>query len=871
MEPLLVRFAFASRKVWMAAASSAIGFAFLLSIAISLAMATGGLVAGGEAGPVFVALAASLPGLLVQDAWRSAFFARGSPKSACWNDLSLLFLQAAIFAMLLYVHRLTVVFLIGGWGLAALVSSIIGTLQARLLPRPARSLAWFRAHRDIGPAFAADYIANRGAEQIALVTIGAIGGVGVLGAITAARSLFAPLTTMQSGLNSFAIPEAARLNEEHRDATLRRLSWVLGTGMAGAMLLGGMVLTKIPPHVGTGIFRGNWVAARQILIPMTVFSAVNALGYGLWIGLRGMQIAKGTLYVRGVFGAASIVGAGIGVRSGAANGALWALTGAAGAMAIAMGVVLSVSSNRREQARPAGAEDAGSMPYWTRLRLKSLSTVLPLEGRHLWVVVFVLGVTAVGAGAARLPLVTAALVGSAVLMAVMAAHRKGAATAMIVVASLPLFVDIKNRTLTLAHLFAPGRVVEDAGQAIQLSFVIVAALAVVSGISRFGSTHGGRLLGGSVVGLLLLCFSASIGVGELSGAGRLGIVYYAQTTVPLLAWYICAHSGVSPRTAARCVSISVLVTLLLILGVALTGAVGLHGNYFIVDQLDSVIPQYRNYFPFLLVCALSFAIARWSLDRLLGSLTIASTIALLPFMWSRTGIAMLVMAGAVAYLARPAGVSRGVRVIVAGIGSIGTVLVALQAVSGGVIGERDAIGSTATASGGERVQLGVEAISRLLHHPFLGDSFVPYSSVLAGGQQAQFARLFPAHNQYLDYGLRGGALAMVLLVVLEAMYLRRSWHLAQHSLDAETAAYHGALVAILVAVAIGNLSQLFVIQTWTGTVLFSLMGVCAACSVGAGRTGSGGVDASRRASGPVGGLPAGQAQEIRRTASADAE
>ena len=851
MEPLLVRYAFAPVESWRAATSSAVGSAFLLSVGIGLATAICGLVAGGEGGAVFVVLAASLPGLLVQDSWRSAFFAHGEPKSACWNDVSLLALQAMAFALLFHLHHLTITFVIGAWGLAALGSALVGIFQAGLLPRPDQCLSWFRSHRDIGPAFAADYIANRGAEQLALLMIGTIGGLGTLGAITTARSLFAPITTVHSGLNSFAIPEAARLNKLRRDVELRRLSWGFGALMAVAMILGGLILTLVSPRAGADLFRGNWLAARHLLIPMTVFSAINALGYGLWIGLRAIQVARGTLYIRGAFGIASIVGAGLGAKGAGGSGALWALTAASGGMAIGMAILLSVSLNRRGCGR--GEPDSTlrvsylvRMRMRMRMRLKPSSIVMRTRGECFRLSVLVLCAVGVGAGAARRPLITCVVVGSAVLVTLMAAHLRRAVIAMIAIAALPLFADVNNRTLTLAYLFSSGGASADAGQAIQLSFVIVAVLIVLVAVSRRESMREGQLLGGTAIGALLFCFSASIVLGELSGAGRLGLVYYAQTIVPLLAWYICAHARVSPRSVARCVTIAVLFTLLLVLGIGLTEAAGMHGNYLIVDRLDSVIPQYRNYFPFLLVCALAFAVARWSVDRLLGTLTIAGTLALLPFMWSRTGIAMLVVAAAVAYLARPGSVSRGSRIVVACIGSGGALLVASQAASGGVIGERNAIGSTAAASGGERVQLGAEALMRLLHHPLFGDSFVPYSSVLAGGQQAQFAKLFPAHNQYLDYGLRGGFFAMVLLIVLLVIYIRRSWQLSQHASDAETATYHGAMVAILVAVAVGNLSQLFVIQTWTGTVLFSLMGVCAASSARAGTFGSGRPDVLNR-------------------------
>lgn len=128
----------------------------------------------------------------------------------------------------------------------------------------------------------------------------------------------------------------------------------------------------------------------------------------------------------------------------------------------------------------------------------------------------------------------------------------------------------------------------------------------------------------------------------------------------------------------------------------------------------------------------------------------------------------------------------------------------LRAILGGVIGERTETGSTFDASESVRAGLAEQALARIGERPFFGDAFVPFSKILAGGEQAEFARPFPAHNQYLDIALRGGVLAAVVMVMLLVMFARRSWRLARRSPDPNVAAFHAGLLGIIAAAAAGT-------------------------------------------------------------------
>lgn len=325
LEPLVVRYSRSNPAQWQQGTRDATGLALTLSFCLGAVLACVGLGISGATGQALVALSIFLPGLLVQDAWRLAFFCIGKPKMAFLNDLLCLTLQVIGYLMLILFDHLTVTALIAVWGGAALCSAAVGSTQAGVTPAPRSSRRWLREHSDIGPSFAADAAINRGAEHVAMLCVGFFGGLAALGSVTAARTLFAPLTTLQSGLSSFALPEVARLHQSERRQEVRRLTWLIGSGMALLMLAAGLILYLVPEEVGATIFQENWTAARSILPAMATFSALNALAYGIWVGLRGCQVAKPTLYARGVGGAVTIGTTSAGALLTATEGATWGM------------------------------------------------------------------------------------------------------------------------------------------------------------------------------------------------------------------------------------------------------------------------------------------------------------------------------------------------------------------------------------------------------------------------------------------------------------------------------------------------------------------------------------------------------------------
>lgn len=85
-EPLVVSYSAAGRDRWREGAAGATGAGLALSALAAVAVAGAGWIVGGELATALVALAVVLPGLILQDMWRFAFFAAATPAKAFVND-----------------------------------------------------------------------------------------------------------------------------------------------------------------------------------------------------------------------------------------------------------------------------------------------------------------------------------------------------------------------------------------------------------------------------------------------------------------------------------------------------------------------------------------------------------------------------------------------------------------------------------------------------------------------------------------------------------------------------------------------------------------------------------------------------------------
>ena len=134
-DPLVVRYSNADPARWRRAVAKSTGTAVTVGLVAGACAMAAAMVLHGTPRLAFLALGLMLPGLMLQDSWRYAFFAVGRGGQAFLNDTVWTLSLLPALAILRVTHHGTVLWFVLAWGLAAAVAACVGPLQARTVPR----------------------------------------------------------------------------------------------------------------------------------------------------------------------------------------------------------------------------------------------------------------------------------------------------------------------------------------------------------------------------------------------------------------------------------------------------------------------------------------------------------------------------------------------------------------------------------------------------------------------------------------------------------------------------------------------------------------------------------------------------------------
>ncbi|MEV4232128.1 hypothetical protein AB0J81_34670 [Streptomyces bobili] len=324
-DPLVVRFSGVPDASWRGAVARSSGTALGVGAAIGVACLVAGLAVGGRVGPAFACLGVMLPGLLLQDAWRYSFFAAGAGRKAFVNDL--VWGVALVPALVVAARQGSVAAFVLAWGASATVAAGYGCLQSGIRPRMTGARGWLREQRDLSYRYLVENVGVSGASQLRAYGLGAIVGVGAVGAIRGAELLLGPFLAVLMGLSLVTVAEAARVlrRAPHR---LARFCLVLGAGQAVAALLWGAALLLVPGRLGELVLGDVWDSASALIVPAALGVAGAGLGTGAAAGLRALGAARRSLRSQ-LFASACYVGGGLGGAAVAGTaGSAWGVAGA---------------------------------------------------------------------------------------------------------------------------------------------------------------------------------------------------------------------------------------------------------------------------------------------------------------------------------------------------------------------------------------------------------------------------------------------------------------------------------------------------------------------------------------------------------------
>jgi hypothetical protein len=356
-EPLSVRYSGASKPDWRVGASMATGTALAVGAIVGLGCMAVGVAIGGQSRDLLVVLGVSLPGLLLQDAWRYAFFAAGSGARAFVNDAVCAFLLLLALAVLLAQGHVAVEGLLALWGASAAVAAIFGIWQSGLMPSPLRFVTWWRRQSDLALRFLAEFVGLTGEYQAMFYAIAAVTGLETVAAVRGGMLLLGPMNILGYGAMIAGVPEAVRLLRGG-SRRLLLLSGIVSGGLAVVTLIWAGLILLLPTRLGVSAVGSVWYTARPLIVPLALGLAMLGAVMGAVISLRALAAARRSLRARLVVSPVVLASGLAGAALHGASGAAWGIAVGNSFAAFVFWYHLVRASSEHQAGQPAGKADA---------------------------------------------------------------------------------------------------------------------------------------------------------------------------------------------------------------------------------------------------------------------------------------------------------------------------------------------------------------------------------------------------------------------------------------------------------------------------------------------------------------------------------
>jgi O-antigen/teichoic acid export membrane protein len=328
-DPLLVRFSATDPKTWRRAVASSTGTATVTGLVTGIMVLGVTPLLGGSTRMAFLALGLTLPGLLLQDSWRFAFFAHGRGALALLNDTVWAVSLLAGLAVVRVTGHETVFWVVFAWGASAAIGAALGPFQARVVPRLTQTRQWLTTHWDLAPRYLAEGTINSVSAQLVTYGIGLLLGLAAVGAVQAASLLMGPYMVVLYGIALVLVPEAVRILRTSPRRLPHLCVLVSVVFAALAAVWGVALLIVLPMGFGQALLGTLWRPTYPLVLPSTLYVMAFATAGGAGLGLRALGAARRSLRAAIITSTTSVVCSVIGA---AVAGAVGALSGGAAAM-----------------------------------------------------------------------------------------------------------------------------------------------------------------------------------------------------------------------------------------------------------------------------------------------------------------------------------------------------------------------------------------------------------------------------------------------------------------------------------------------------------------------------------------------------------
>jgi O-antigen/teichoic acid export membrane protein len=293
--PLQVKFSGSDISTWRRAVASSTATATMVGVVAGACSLVAAAFMSGASRAAFVALGLSLPGLMLQDSWRYAFFVLGRGSQAFLNDTTW---ALALLPALILLHATgnqDVFWYVLAWGVTASIGAAVGPLQSRVIPKLASAKDWLLQTRELGPRYVLADLIGSASSQVRADFIGSMLGLAAVGYVQASSTVMGPFTIVFYGVGLVTVPEAARLIRR----SPRRLPvycFMVSVCLAAAAFAWGLVLlVSMPRGLGNLMLGHIWRSTYPLVFAQTFVIVAQGFGTGATTGIAALGAAKRNL------------------------------------------------------------------------------------------------------------------------------------------------------------------------------------------------------------------------------------------------------------------------------------------------------------------------------------------------------------------------------------------------------------------------------------------------------------------------------------------------------------------------------------------------------------------------------------------------
>ncbi len=296
-EPLMVKYSNVSTSAWERGTSLATGSALVAGTVAGGFCCLVAMIGPTTLRPPLLALGVTVPGLMLQDSWRMAFFSHRRGNLAFINDLVWVLIMGGASVALIASDADTATPFILAWGVAASLAGLIGVVQSKIGPSPTGCLTWLREHRQLAPRFMGEFIAQSGASQLTLYATGLVAGLAAVGSLRGAQILMGPMTVVSHGTWLVVLPRQTKVGGGS-SPHFTRTGLIVSSGLAALAVTCGLAAYTIPTEIGEVVMGDSWRGTRSVIVPWSIWIASVGFSIGAAINLRALADAARSFRVR---------------------------------------------------------------------------------------------------------------------------------------------------------------------------------------------------------------------------------------------------------------------------------------------------------------------------------------------------------------------------------------------------------------------------------------------------------------------------------------------------------------------------------------------------------------------------------------------